>query len=91
MDTTGQLVPGGSQACTPHRGVGRPSTVIQHESLVTQWLREGPDISGAEILRRARLAGYRGGKSALYELVRRLRAPGAIEAGWKPVANGTAQ
>src|SRR5437870_9361579 len=40
---------------------------------VTQWLREDPDLSGAEILRRVRLAGYRGGKSALYELVRRLR------------------
>jgi hypothetical protein len=42
-----------------------------------QWLREDPDLSGAEILRRIRLAGYRGGKSALYELVRRLR-------GWRP-------
>jgi hypothetical protein len=28
---------------------------------------------GVGILRRVRLAGYRGGKSALYELVRRLR------------------
>jgi hypothetical protein len=41
---------------------------------VAQWLREDPDLSGAKILRRIRLAGYRGGKSALYELVRRLRA-----------------
>jgi hypothetical protein len=38
-----------------------------------QWLRENPNVSSAEILRRVRLAGYRGGKSALYELVRRLR------------------
>jgi hypothetical protein len=30
-------------------------------------------LSGAEVLRRVRLVGYRGGKSALYELVRRLR------------------
>ena len=55
------------------RGAGRPSTVAQYAPQVTQWLREDPDLSGAEILRRVRLAGYRGGKSALYELVRRLR------------------
>jgi hypothetical protein len=55
------------------RGPGRPSTAAPYEPLVAQWLREDPDLSGAEILRRVRLAGYRGGKSALYELVRRLR------------------
>ncbi len=55
------------------RGAGRPSTVAPYEPLVAQWLREDPDPSGAEILRRVQLAGYRGGKSALYELVRRLR------------------
>jgi DNA-nicking Smr family endonuclease len=43
---------------------------------VAQWLSEDPDLSGAEILRRVRLAGYRGGKSALYELVRLLGVPG---------------
>jgi hypothetical protein len=52
---------------------GRPSTLPLYASQVTQWLREDPDLSGAEILRRVRLAGYRDGKSALYELVRRLR------------------
>jgi hypothetical protein len=65
-----------SSAVTPSprpRGAGRPSTVAPYEPLVAQWLREDPDLSGAEILRRVRLAGYRGGKSALYELVRRLR------------------
>jgi len=55
------------------RGAGRPSTVAPYEPLVAQWLREDPDLPGVEILRRVRLAGYRGGKSALYELVRRLR------------------
>ena len=54
-------------------GVGRPSTVAPYAPQVAQWLREDPDLSGAEILRRARLAGYLGGKSALYELVKRLR------------------
>jgi len=47
--------------------------VAQYAPQVTQWLREDPDLSGAEILRRVRPAGYRGGKSALYELVKRLR------------------
>jgi len=52
---------------------GRPSIVARYAPQVTQWLREYPDLSGVEILRRVRLAGYRGGKSALYELVKRLR------------------
>jgi len=55
------------------RRVGRPSIVAQFASLITQWLREDPDLSGVEILRRVRLADYGGGKSALYELVKRLR------------------
>jgi hypothetical protein len=60
------------QGRTP-RPRGRPSMVAQLAPQVTQWLRENPNVSAAEILRRVRLAGYRGGKSALYELVKRLR------------------
>ena len=60
---------------------GRPSTVAQYAPQVTQWLREDPELSGAEILRRVRLAGYRGGKSALYELVRRVREAAERAAG----------
>jgi hypothetical protein len=52
---------------------GRPSVVAQFAPDIMRWLRGNPDIAGVEILRRVRLAGYRGGKSALYELVRRLR------------------
>jgi len=65
----------GSGEVTPPllRGAGRPSTVAQYAARVAQWLHEDPDVSGVEILQRVRLAGYRGGKSALYELVRRLR------------------
>jgi len=36
-------------------------------------LRENPALSAVEILRRARAAGYTRGKSALYELIRRVR------------------
>jgi hypothetical protein len=47
--------------------------VAPYSPEVARWLREDPDLSGVEILRRVRLVSYRGGKSALYELVRRLR------------------
>jgi len=57
------------------RGVGRPSTVAPFAPQIEAWLRESPTLSGAEVLRRAREVGYRGGKSALYELVRRIRIP----------------
>ena len=51
----------------------RPSTVAQYAGQVAQWLREDPNISAVKILRRAQALGYNGGKSALYELVRRVR------------------
>ena len=59
------------------RPKGRPSKVAPYASQLAEWLREAPDISGAEILWRVRLAGYRGGKSALYEFVKQLRALGS--------------
>jgi hypothetical protein len=59
------------------RGVGRPSVVTHYAPQLAQWLCEDPDLTGAEILRHLRLSGYRGGKSALYELVRRPRVPRA--------------
>ncbi len=68
------LATNGLETGTPQRrGVGRPSTVVQYAAFVAHWLRDDPTLSGAEILRRVRLEGYRGGKSALYELVKRLR------------------
>ncbi len=69
----------GTQVTWPERRrVGRPSTVAAFAPQIAEWLKAEPVLSGAEVLRRARLVGYRGGKSALYELVRRLR----------PVTNG---
>ena len=56
------------------RGAGRPSTVARHTAAIGEWLSAEPEVSSADILRRLRLIGYRGGKSALYELVKRLRA-----------------
>ena len=56
------------------RGAGRPSTVARYAPSIVEWLRDEPELSSADILRRIRVADYRGGKSALYDLVRRLRA-----------------
>lgn len=61
------------QGLPERRGVGRPSTVAEFAPQISEWFRVEPMLSGAEVLRRVRLVGYRGGKSALYELVRRLR------------------
>jgi len=69
----GSATNGGLHVLPERRGVGRPSTVAEFASQIGEWLRVEPMLSGAEVLRRVRLVGYRGGKSALYELVRRLR------------------
>jgi hypothetical protein len=39
---------------------------------IKAWLQATPSLPRSEILQRAREAGYRGGKSALYDLIRRL-------------------
>jgi hypothetical protein len=68
------MTPVGDQAHTPRRtGVGRRSTLGLYEPLIDRLLREDPDLSTAGILNLLRRAGYAGGKTALYELVRRLR------------------
>ncbi len=58
------------------RGAGRLSIVVRYALLIVEWFRDELEISSADILRRIRVADYRGGKSALYDLVRRLRATG---------------
>jgi transposase len=55
------------------RPVGRPSLIEAYRSLIEQVLQAEPELLSVELLRRAKLAGYRGGKSALYELVSSLR------------------
>src|SRR3989442_3846221 len=82
------VVPANGQAHTQVRGVGRPSTVAQYAPQIGQWLRDNPAVSGAEVLRRVRLTGYRGGKNPPYELVLRLRlaAPGKQQPPASPTA-----
>src|SRR5215469_9393419 len=59
------------------RQIGRPSTVQNFRNPVVRILQEEPDLATLEILRRVRESGYRGGKSALYELVASLRPKSA--------------
>jgi transposase len=55
------------------RRIGRPSTAEPFKVLVEKLLQEEPQILSVELLRRARLEGYQGGKSALYILAANLR------------------
>lgn len=51
------------------RRIGRPSKAEPFRDLVRTVLADEPELMALELLRRARLAGYAGGKSAFYELV----------------------
>lgn len=53
--------------------VGRPSTAEAFRTLLVAELAQQPNVRGVELLRRARLAGYAGGKSALYQLIAAIR------------------
>jgi transposase len=56
------------------RHIGRPSLAEPFRNFVTELLAKEPDLLTVEVLRRARLESYVGGKSALYDLVRELRS-----------------
>src|SRR5262249_27377399 len=49
--------------------VGRPAKAEVFRNLVVELLTRDPDVLSVEILRRAKLAGYDGGKTALYDLI----------------------
>jgi transposase len=55
------------------RGIGRPSTAAPFRPFVLEVLAQEPALMSLEVLRRARLRGYTGGKSALYELIASVR------------------
>jgi len=55
------------------REVGRPSKAEPFRSFLVGELAVQPDVLAVELLRRAKLQGYAGGKSALYALVKELR------------------
>jgi transposase len=55
------------------RAIGRPSKAAAYRERVAAWLAADPDLLSVELLRRAKLAGYDGAKSARYALVRAVR------------------
>jgi transposase len=57
------------------RGIGRPSVVEPYRDKVKELLAEESDLMSLEVLRRMKLAGYKGGKTAMYELVAGLCPP----------------
>jgi transposase len=62
-----------TEAERERRRVGRPSKVDGFRAVLVGELAKDPHLLAVELLRRARLAGFTGGKSALYELVKELR------------------
>lgn len=61
------------RAETRTRGIGRPSKTEAFRPLVQKLLAEDAELITLEILRQAKLAGYTGSKTAMYELVAQLR------------------
>lgn len=57
------------------RAIGRPNQARSFEGSIRQILEEEPALPTVEILHRLKQEGYRGGKSAVYDLVRSLRRP----------------
>jgi transposase len=55
------------------RSIGRPSKAEPFRPWVVELMAKEPELLSLEVLRRARHAGYAGGKSALYALVASLR------------------
>ena len=60
------------------RPIGRPSKVEPYQKFIDDLLRSEPDLMSLEVLRRARLVGYAGGKTALYELIAAHRPPKTV-------------
>jgi transposase len=55
------------------RGIGRPAKAEPFRSVIAEVLAGEPQLLSVEVLRRVKLKGYEGGKTALYELIRELR------------------
>jgi len=55
------------------RSVGRPSKAQPFRAFVVDLLLKQPGLRSLEVVRRARQAGYAGGKSALYSLIASVR------------------
>jgi transposase len=65
-----------AEAERERRRIGRPAKAERFREVITTALGDDAALLSVELLRRARLAGYDGGKSALYEVIRTLRPHG---------------
>jgi transposase len=59
-----------AQTPPPPKPVGRPAKVGRYGERIAAWLADEPGLESLEILRRLRVDGYDGGKSAVYDFVR---------------------
>jgi len=55
------------------RKVGRPGVAEGYREFVQQILKDEPELLSVEILRRAKLQGYAGAKTAMYHLIAQIR------------------
>src|SRR4030067_202419 len=62
-----------NEAERARRRIGRPSKAEPFRSVVVTLLGKEPDLLSLEVLRRAGMGGYGGGKSAFLELVHSIR------------------
>jgi len=62
-----------NNAARATRQIGRPSKADAFREVLREALRDEPTLRSVELLHRARLAGYAGGKSAIYALAQTLR------------------
>jgi len=63
------------RAANTARRMGRPSKAEPYRAFIEAVLKAEPELMSLEILRRAKLKGYAGSKTALYDLIASLRPP----------------
>jgi len=71
LDREARAGPG--RATTERRRPGRPAKVAVFAERIRQWLEAEPELEALEILRRVRVDGYDGGKTAVYDFVKQVR------------------
>jgi transposase len=73
VDREGEVGSADDRVEAKRRGIGRPSKAEPFRSWIVDALKPEPELLTLELLRRARLAGYSGQKTAFYALVQSLR------------------
>jgi hypothetical protein len=73
IDAEASVVQIDNEAERSRREIGRPSKAEGFRSFVVEQLTKEPELLSVELLRRTKLNGYEGGKSALYKLIQSIR------------------